>query len=444
MKKNTALKMTILVISIILISLISFVGIYKLEGGQIKNIMPEYTVGKELDGTRLIVFKVDDSNKEDSATSTDENATEETESIPVNSKDVLTKENYEIAKKIMKKRLDQLGINNYDLRVDENTGTIALEVGENSQIDDVLAYLLSQGTFQIIDTETKEVLLDNSNIKEAKTMYYTSTTGTTVYLNIIFNEEGKTKLEEISKTYVETTDEEGNSTKKTITIKLDDETITTTYFGQTMSNGELPLTIGSETTDSATIRNYFVQSGEIAVVLNNGVNPIVYTIDTNEYVSPIITADILTKIVISAIIVIAIMVVYLIIRYRTLGIVSAVSLIGYIASYLLIVRFTDTIISLEAMAAIAITIMLEFLFVQAISRNMKKNSANADEIFKKELIKNVSIQVPLYIMAVVFVFAGWETIQSFGIALFWGLIISVIYNFIFTRSMFIQKGNMKK
>lgn len=461
MKKNSALKLTILIVCIILISLISFVGIYKLQGGMIKNIMPDYLVSKELNGTRLIKFVVDDSTKEvESATTeetteeaseetsaedeTEEQADENTETVPVNSKEVLTAENYELSKNIIQKRLNQFNMINYDLRVDTTTGDIALEVPENSGIDDILGYLLSQGTFKIIDTETEEVLLDNSNIEEAKTMYYTDTTGTTVYLNIVFNDEGKQKLEEISKTYVETTDEEGNSTTKTITIKLDDETITTTYFGQTMSNGELPLTIGSPTTDSNTLQNYFVQSGEIAIVLNNGIIPIVYDIGTNEYVAPVITQDILNKIILAAIIIFALMVVYLIIRHRTYGIISALSIIGYIALYLIVVRFTDTIISLEAMAAIGIAIILEFVFVQAIAKKLRENSANADVTIKKELIKNISLQIPMYIMAVVFVFVEWETIKSFGIALFWGLIISLIYNFVFTRLMFIQRANMKK
>lgn len=453
MKKNSALKMTILIVCIILISLISFVGIYKLQGGMIKNIMPDYLVSKELNGTRLIKFIVDDSNKEventtsensSDETETDNTTDENTETVPVNSKDVLTEENYELAKNIMQKRLNQFNMINYDLRVDKTTGDIALEVPENSGIDDILVYLLSQGNFKILDTDTEEVLLDNSNIKEAKTMYYTDTTGTTVYLNIVFNEEGKQKLEEISKTYVQTTDEEGNSTTKTVTIKLDDETITTTYFGQTMSNGELPLTIGSTTTDTNTLQNYFVQSGEIAIVLNNGIIPIVYDIGTNEYVAPIITPDILNKIIITAIIIIALMIVYLVIRYKSFGIISAISIIGYIALYLITVRFTDTVISLEAMAAIGIGIILEFIFVQIIAKKLRENSANADVTIKKELLKNISVQIPIYIMAIVFVFVEWETIKSFGIALFWGLIISLIYNFIFTRLMFIQKANMKK
>lgn len=444
MKKNNGLKLTILVICIILISLISFVGIYKLQGGSIKNIMPEYTTSKELNGTRLITFKVDTSNKEDSKTTakTDGSDDENTEKTPVNSQEVLTEENYELAKNIMKKRLDQFNIINYDLRVDKTTGTIALEVGEDGQIDDILAYLLSQGNFTITDTDSGEVLLDNSKIKETKTMYYNGTSGTNVYLDIIFNDEGKSKLEEISKTYVETKDDEGNSTKKTITIKLDDETITTTYFGQTMSNGELPLTVGSASNDSNTIKNYLVQAGELAIVLNNGINPIVYTIGTNEYVAPIITPDTLNKIIISALVVLAVMIVYLVIRYKTLGIISAISMVGYIALYLITVRFTDTIISLEAIAAIAISILLEFVFVQAIAKAIKKDSANATKTINKELIKNISVQAPLYIMAIVFVFVEWETIKSFGLALFWGLIVSLVYNLIITKYTFIQKANM--
>lgn len=443
MKKNNALKMTILVVSIILISLISFVGIYKTENGIVKSAMPEYSVGKEFAGTRLIAFSVDTSNEEKTITP-EEGGEEKTESVPVNSKEVLTEANYELAKNIIQKRLNDFGVINYDLRVDKTSGKIALEVADNREIDDILIYLLAQGKFQIIDTETEVVLLDNSHIKEAKTMYYTDTEGTNVYLDIVFDEKGKTILEEISKTYVETTDAEGKTTKKTVTIKLDDDTITTTYFGQTMSTGELPLTIGNPTTDANTLQNYFVQSAQLEILMNNGVNPIVYDITTNEYVSPIIGEEVLSKIVLAVMVVVGLMLVYLVIRYGTLGIISALSMVGYIALYLLAVRFTDTVVSLEAMAAIGISILLQFVFVQALAKAMKVENVNAKAVINKELIKNISIQIPLYIMAIVFVFASWETIKSFGIAMFWGLAISLLYNLLFTRTMFIQKEAMKK
>ena len=136
--------------------------------------------------------------------------------------------------------------------------------------------------------------------------------------------------------------------------------------------------------------------------------------------------------------------IYLIIRYRLAGLISVIAMIGYVALYLLVVRFTDTILSLEAIAAVGIAVIVQFMFLQAISKSIKEGVANIDSAVKRELIKNIQVQIPLYIMSIVFVFANWETIRSFGTSLFWGLIISVIYNFTFTRLMFIQKENKRK
>lgn len=443
MKKNGTLKMTIMIISIILISLISFVGIYTQKGGNLQNILPDYLVSKELSGTRFIKFVVDDSKE---TVETPVEGSEETnkEEVPVNKEEVLTEENYVLAKNVIKDRLDNFGVDNYDVRVNTANGDIAIELEDNTGIDDMLIYILSQGKFEIIDAESKEVLLNNSDIEEAKTMYYTSTTGTSVYLDIIFTEEGKAKLEEVSKTYVQTEDEEGKKTTKNVSIIIDGDTITTTYFGQTLSNGQLPLTIGSETTDAATLNDYFLQSEQIAILLNNGVNPIVYEVNTNEYVSPIIDETIMNNIIIAAIIVFALIEIYLIIRFRKTGLISAIAMLGFVALYLLVVRFTDTIVSLEAMVAIGISVIVQLIFLQGISSKMQKEVSSIDATVKEELIKNIQVQIPLYIMAIVFVFADWATLMSFGTALFWGLIISVIYNYVFTRTMFMQIENKTK
>ncbi|MBQ9298481.1 MAG: hypothetical protein IJ223_05605 [Clostridia bacterium] len=443
MKKNSTLKLIVLIVIVVLIALISFVGIYKLQNGQMVNIMPNYNLGKEFSGTRLFSFIVDDSTKEIKNEETEtEEETAETTTVPVNSKEVLTESNYQLVKEILEKRLVNYGIIDYDLRVDKNTGTIALETVESTDLDDLLAFFISQGKFSILDAETNEVLLDNANIKEAKTMYYTNDDGTNVYLDIVFDEEGKAKLEEISKTYVETTDEEGNSTKKNVTIKLDDDTVTTTYFGQTMSTGELPLTIGTATTDANKLRDYLLQAGQIETLINNGMYPIVYTTDINEHISPIVTENILNKIVLGVIIVVALMTLYLIIKYKMSGIIAAISIVGYLALYLIMVRFTDTIMSLEAFAAIAISVIIQFVFVKRATNIVKEKPENAGKEINKEFLKSISIQIPLYIMAIVFVFVEWETIKSFGIALFWGLLVYLAYNYFITKPILMQKANI--
>ena len=80
------------------------------------------------------------------------------------------------------------------------------------------------------DKDTGEVLISNKDIKDAKVGYNTTSSGTTVYLTIEFNKDGKQKLNEISKTYVSSKDADGNDTSKKIDMKLDDETILSSYF----------------------------------------------------------------------------------------------------------------------------------------------------------------------------------------------------------------------
>lgn len=308
----------------------------------IKNAIPEYELGKEFNGTRLIALSIDTSNKEvpvedeEEATegekeeTTEEEKEEKTESVPVNSKEVLTEANYEIAKNVMQKKLMEFGVTNYDLRLDKTTGTIALEVGDNDQIDEILPQLLVQGKFEVIDTDTEEVLLDNSQVIEAQTMYTNDPEDTSkivVFLGITMNEEGKKKLEEISKTYVETTNEEGESTKKTITVKLDGETVGRTYFGYTITDGMLPIQMGGSSKNQEILQMYTEKAVQMQIAINTGVNPIVYTVTTNEYISPVIGTEILSKVVFAVMAVVGLMLLYLVLRYGTLGIISAISMV---------------------------------------------------------------------------------------------------------------------
>ena len=63
MKNKKTLKVLVLLVAIVLVSLIAFVGIYQYDKGSMKNILPEYALGKEIKGSRLITFKVDTSTK---------------------------------------------------------------------------------------------------------------------------------------------------------------------------------------------------------------------------------------------------------------------------------------------------------------------------------------------------------------------------------------------
>ena len=124
----------------------------------------------DLNGTRNIVLKVSeettevikdsDGNKVESAT--DEEISEKgytKETVQKNTDDVKTLDNYKTSKEIIEKRLKKLGVENYIIKLNEQTGEIVVELTNNSQTDNIVSNLTTVGKFEIIDTNTKEVYL---------------------------------------------------------------------------------------------------------------------------------------------------------------------------------------------------------------------------------------------------------------------------------------------
>ena len=168
-----------------------------------ENQVKDYSYAMDLNGSRVIRLKVSQESKtvvkdqegnevEDSENLTDEEITQNgytKEETPYNSDEVKTVENYKKSKEILEKRFKELHVDNYIIRLDEETGDILIEITENNNTDSIVSNLGTTGKFEIIDTDTQEVLMDNNDIKLANVMYgsdSTSTTssGTAVYLNI--------------------------------------------------------------------------------------------------------------------------------------------------------------------------------------------------------------------------------------------------------------------
>ena len=277
MKKNLAIKILDILI-IVAVSLISFIGLYVKSANSRENLIPDYQLSKDLKGTRTAKLVVDSKTQElvfDSNGNVSEDGLDNEGNLkegyskkdePINSKDKLNEENYKRCKEIIEKRLSSYGVNDYTVRLNTENGEIIVELYETQNTDTVIYNLEYVGEFTIKDSETKEILLNNEDIKSAKAVYGTSETGTTVYLSIEFNKEGKKKLQEVSKNYVETKDEEGNSKTKKVTLNLDSEQLIETYFDEENLTGMLQLSIGSVTTDADTIQSYLQQASRNSII----------------------------------------------------------------------------------------------------------------------------------------------------------------------------------
>lgn len=447
-----ALKRTLIILLIILLALISFGGIYIQKTKFVENILPEYKLGPDFTGLRNIGLKVSDATKDiyydlDGNVVDEEgkNTTKKVESV--NKEENLTKDNYKKAKEIIEKRLEKIkqvqytsagivenkAIDYYTIKQNEETGKIELKLPENANTDMVLRYVATKGDFTIVDDQDN-VLMDNSYIKEAYVGYSSTSSGVTVYLTIQFDKQGTEKLKEISNTFIKTTDEEGNDTTKKIKVKIDDSEMLNTYFTEEISNGMIQLSFGTATGNS--LATYAQEAKNLETLLNAGNLPIVYEADENHYVLSDINKDMLfiPAIVIMSLLVIGIII--LIVKYKVKGLLGAISIIGYIATFLIIVRLTNVVITLEGVAGIITSIILEYISIMYALNKMKENTdLTCNQCFTKFL----PILVPIVISTVILCFVKWLPIYSFGMTMFWGIVLVIVYNHVVTKLLVSEK-----
>ena len=410
MKKKTlknALAKLIVVLLIVLVSLISFLGIHKRNLNTWKSILPDYQFSKELSEIRTFEFSVDTSTKDKSsdentaenttgnttenatntvaegttentdntANTTDTNSTNTTaEQVPVNDPAVLTKENYLKTKKIVENRLKDFGIADAEVTVNENNGKLAVSVPYEGTTDYSAALASQKGKIEIIDSETKEVLMGRSMIKKASAYYQqannndsaTATTDDTVSYNLgvklTFTSEGQKKLNELSKTYIETTDENGETSQKTITVQIDGEDKYITYFTPDGEYTELaiPLYRSVSADDMDTFNSDYKDCFVTQTILNNDEFPITYKLTSGSFIESDLGENFVKGLSIAGIVLLAIVIVLTIVKNKKDGFCASIIEIGYIAILLLIIRAASVSLTLSGILTIALMAIVNY------------------------------------------------------------------------------------
>lgn len=472
----TVLGKILAVIIMILLCAISFGGIYVANKNSTKNLIKDYELGLDLYGGRNIVIKVDTSSDDTSSdssnteentekTSSEENAentqNEEIQNQEANSEEASSdvnsetnngektenettennEENYKKAKEIIEKRLAYMQISDYIIRLNKEDGTITLNVPEDSKTDYVAQYCITPGVFKMSDKDTGEVLISNKDIKDAKVGYNTTSSGTTVYLTIEFNKDGKQKLNEISKTYVSSKDADGNDTSKKIDMKLDDETILSSYFEEEITDGIIQLSIGTAT-DSTTLKTYLQQASNIAIFLNTESLPLKYTMEINRFVfSNTELSDILPIVLIIAGVIGLAFTVYMIIKYKKTGLLGIISTLAFVALLLINVREGNVELTISGIFTIILMSIIEAIVVINIMKEYKKDLVDGKNKMKELLKKTSIVLLPLLIIAITFAFSSFSTLTSIGMIMFWAIIIMALYDILVLGMLIFRPEN---
>ena len=471
MKAQKKLSIVLILLLIILISIISFVGIFYQEKNQMVNVIPAYSLGTDLSGYRKILLTVDED---------DENNTE----------DILNYDNYVKSANVIKARLKSMSIEDYTVRCDETTGQIEITIPENDQTEYILSDITQKGSFEIRNTANDEVLMNNDDIRNVKVEVVPSSysVGTSsIYMDINFNNAGSKKFKNITRDYQnvvsndtvdnsiaenETSDSEAsqsefddNSTSETtanettnetsnevsedtaddedntteVGLYIDGTSMMTTSFTEIIDNGVMSLSLGRRSSDEQSKTLKF-QAESLAAILENDAMPVQYSVTGNVYISSPIGQSTINILIGIGICIALIMLIVAIIKYRAKGVIVSVCMVGFIALYLLILRYANVLITLEGIFSIGLVFVINYILNIMILNRLQNN---VEKTFTKALTKFVLSMIPMLILAVVCCFSSWMSLFSFGMILFWGLVTSVIYNLIITRT-FLKCVNTKK
>ena len=472
--KERKLKLITEILAIIVICLISFVGIYTKNANRMENQVKDYDLSKDLKGYRELVFKVSDAtevldsngkvvgNTDEYGDSSIETNSYKKSENKINANEDLTKENYEKAKSIIEKRLKSLNVEDYNLSLDEENGNIYLQIPENSDTDHTVSNILQVAKFEIKDQDdTSNVLVTNDDLKKISAVYNTTSSGTTVYLQIEFNKNGKNILKQIStgdyatdENLTNTTNTTGNTsedentnsnentsseeetkTQKKIILSIDNNDMITTSFDDPIEDGIIDLSMNQPSTDKDSISDTLQSASTIAAVVNSGKMPLTYKVAENNYVNTDITSNMLKKAMYVVIAIVIVALVVLIIKYKSVGLLASISYIGFVGLELLLIRYTNVTISLESIVAGIILLAVNYLITYRLIKVHETDSELKKKVYSNEFKSIIIKSIPIFIIAIIFVFMKWTKIATFGMFMFWGLLLSIIYNYIVTKDM---------
>ena len=453
-------KIITIILAIVLITLVAFLGVFVQTQNRMENKVKEYALGREIEGGRVIELTIP------------ENDTTDTNSLTV--------ENYEIVKKTLENRLNSLGAQDYVIRLNKEDRTIRVEMSEDENTDTLAYYLDASGKVEMKEKDAETELLNDSMVKKAKYGYTVSSDGAyQIYLELQLNNEGQAKIQEISNDYAilsneideieaaqseeESTDQNGETTAETESTENAEENTDNTVeqtenteetqkkiavltIGDTeydiskIEKNILTVNIGSSSSSETSINNNTAIAVELEMLINAGKMPIDYEISANRYVYSDITENQLLYFMLGVLVVILVILIIISIKYKISGLLSSISCIGFISLLLLLLRYTNVLLTIEGIGAIIFIIALNLKMNQSILSKVKILNI-VDEAISNTYKEIFLKLIPLMLIALVFCFSGWINLSSFGMVVFWGLILIAVYNITITKALLKLKEN---
>ena len=497
--KENKLKIITIILLIILITLVSLFGVYTQKKNKMVNSTQDYKYGMDIDSQVVYKLELEETSSDKTENTETTEATESTEATETtektNPEEAKTVDNYYKAKSIIEGRLKDINkpltsqgesdstidtrkikTEDYRVNVNENNGDIIVTLPKDDNSYYLSSVFTQSGKFEVTDADTKEVLLDKSDIASSKLQYYSYSGYTAVSFRIEFNNQGKDKLKTIKEKYgesatgeaTEATTETSNvespegtetttdttettseaSTEKKLALKINGEEVYSAKLDEFITNDAIALSIGEATNEKDQIKSELAQGQTLIAVLSNDEMPLTYKLKGSTIVAATEKEDVTGLIYIFAGFMCLIVAVFFVLRYRTKGLLASIAFVGFASLLLLIVRYFNVTMSTEGIVAILLVLGLNTVLLDKIVKTLIRENDNTKVEFKEIIntsIKEMSLKfIPLFIIAVVFTFTNKTPANSFGMVLFWGLTLILLYNLSITKGLLNFRSNKKK
>ena len=223
-------------------------------------------------------------------------------------------------------------------------------------------------------------------------------------------------------------------------MQIDEQEITTTYFGTTIETGEITLPMKDKITDTATLQEYLQSASQLAAIINNGNMPIVYTLEDNKYVMSE-ENNVIDFIKIIGAVLFCLGTIYFIFKYKIDGLKASILFLGFISIVLLLIRFTNTVLSMNSLIAIYVIGAISYFYLASLLKAIKENKKENLKQIWNNMLKSFALDlIPVLIIAIVFTMQPQVVLNSFGMALFWGLVSLFVYLVWFAKFMLVDLG----
>ena len=214
-----------------------------------------------------------------------------------------------------------------------------------------------------------------------------------------------------------------------------------TGFSEVVDNGTLQLTMQAAS-DSDALKQSLYGSYNVAAIIENDPLPIEYEITENVYVQAPIQIDNLYVVIAIFIAIAIILSIVMIVKFKMKGLLMTILSIGYVAIHLLVIRYTNVVLTIDGILAIGLSYIINYCFAYMLLTKIKsKDLSRTEKIenYNKCMKKYIFILIPLTILALICCFTNWDTLYSYGMIMFWGILISLLYNLTVTNLLIRNK-----